>query len=693
MNVSTTSIDGSMHSFFACRELGLLDDRELAVRIREEGRVALVTGERVALSDFLRALPGLAGRRLALDAAIDVALRSRGGASDASAVEGLVREHPELERAIRDAAALDGALWSTFGGEDNEAALTRERLEAELSALGRFAELERVGRGASADVYRAVDRAMSEGDRESVVALKALRGHGGGFERAVGEAARARSVNHPNVVRVYDLLETAGGARCIVQEFVSGGDLQGWVESHGAVSVREAVRLTLAISRGVSAVHARGLVHLDLKPANVLMSEDGVPKITDFGLATMELSDAERGSAQKGTAAFMAPEQFLGEPGAASPQADVYALGGILHWLLTGALPNGETREAISEAHRSGRVIARELGTAQRSGRVDRDLASVCVRALAPDRSERYASAGELVRDLESWQNREAIGWTRPGLARRARLFAVRRPAVAALGVMLFVAVAGVGASATAARHFAAEAEVERVEAEAAEELLAAEQAWKAQAAVDLMTLTERFIQARNEGLAGEVFSALWLVEGVHGPLVLGEHGDLPRLWAVRVETARGLLEQRRREGGAESFAALEMESLLAFWLVSGGEFEESLELLEHNIGAWSRRLDADDPWLRDLAAVRDSALVDRLLHGLGGGALTGAARAEAVRLENSLRESTLRLKDRGDGAQLRLLILERLLALYGPRAFDRADWFAWAEGQIGGLGLSGVSR
>jgi len=677
-----------------------LEDDALAVRIRVDARSWIDRGARLDLQEYLDAVPRLEQRRLAFDAAIDVVVKSRSKAPmpDPEVVESLVEQFPHHQRTIRDAAAISGALWATGAASPQPVQRAERSLPQAFGALlkdgePRYRLVELLDSGATADVYRAIDRHLSETDRPAVVAIKIFvpgLDRSANPARTVEEAARARSISHPNVVKIYDHDETDRGESYIVQEFVDGGTLHQWREHRGGrVSAREAAAVLLSVARGVQAVHARGLVHLDLKPANVLLTADGVPKITDFGLASRENVATDPGGEAGGTAGFMSPEQFFGEPGAMAPQADVYSLGGVLHWMLTGELPNGDTVEAIAQSHRSGRVNDAALRRALRDGRVDRDLVAVCRRALEPALEDRCQSAADLARDLESWLEREPIRWTRPSATRKLRLFAARHPALLAMALVLGAAIIASGVAIEVARHYSSVARAEALEARANAELVEAERAWKKRSSQNLDDLIAAFLDVKQTGLAGEVLTSLWMLEWVQGPTVLNKQEDLPKLWSVRMETVEGLLEERRAEGGPESFDTLQYEALLAFWHLQNDDHLKAEPLINHSLGAWRDRLNPDDPWLKDLEVIRDCAAVDRHLAEHAGRPLSGPPRERALELERSLRSNFTRLADRGDGAQLRLLIIKRLQKLYAPAALANGAWLEWANEHKRRLGLS----
>ncbi|MCH7988090.1 MAG: serine/threonine protein kinase, partial [Planctomycetes bacterium] len=159
------------------------------------------------------------------------------------------------------------------------------------------------------------------------------------------EANKARRINHPNVVRVIDK-GTVDDMEYIVHEYIDGGNLHSWTAARsGLPTPVEAARLVVQISRGVQAVHSAGLAHCDLKPSNVLIDKEGTAKVADFGvarrLAQSDDPEQTRSESPVGNLAFQAPELYHRERGAIAPRADIYALGGLLMFLISGIPPNG----------------------------------------------------------------------------------------------------------------------------------------------------------------------------------------------------------------------------------------------------------------------------------------------------------------------------------------------------------------
>ncbi|MFT3685898.1 MAG: serine/threonine-protein kinase [Phycisphaerales bacterium] len=192
-------------------------------------------------------------------------------------------------------------------------------------------------------VYRATDQSFLADGKAPRVAVKISRSPGAELEGFLG-----RRVEHPGVVRVLEQGRTEEGHGYVVMEWVDGGDLS---STDLPWSARDAARLVLRLARIVQAAHRVLVVHCDLKPSNVLLTHDLEPRLADFDLAQRVSDDSQ---SRKGTLAYMAPEQFRGGPGSQSVQADVYALGGILHVLLKSLPPHGDDEETIKAALRSG---------------------------------------------------------------------------------------------------------------------------------------------------------------------------------------------------------------------------------------------------------------------------------------------------------------------------------------------------
>ena len=187
-----------------------------------------------------------------------------------------------------------------------------------------------VGRGGTAEVWQATDTSL-----DRVVALKLVTvAHDESSARAADEARTLARLSHPSLVQVYDAGTDGSGRPWVVMEFVDGETLADALR-RGPVPLQEVTEIGVAIAEALEHVHAAGLVHRDVKPANLLMGLGGRTKLTDFGIA--RLVDAAKVTStglMVGTASYLAPEQVAGEP--VGPPADVYALGLVLLEALTG---------------------------------------------------------------------------------------------------------------------------------------------------------------------------------------------------------------------------------------------------------------------------------------------------------------------------------------------------------------------
>jgi serine/threonine-protein kinase len=256
---------------------------------------------------------------------------------------------------------------------------------------GRYQLEEPLGHGGMASVYRARDTSLG---RE--VALKVLAENLTGDEdlrkRFLREARLAARLSHPNVVSVYDVGEEEDGRPYIVMELVDGETLA----ERGRVPPDEARALTLQAARGLAHAHEAGLIHRDIKPGNLLVRVDGTIKIADFGIArAAETTALTQAGTVLGTAAYLAPEQALGEE--VTPAADVYSLGAVLYELLTGRPPfEFDSLADLAEKQRAMAITpVRELAP-----EAPRDLEDLVMRCLARNPAYR-PSAAELVGELE----------------------------------------------------------------------------------------------------------------------------------------------------------------------------------------------------------------------------------------------------------------------------------------------------
>ncbi|MEZ6134267.1 MAG: serine/threonine-protein kinase [Pirellulaceae bacterium] len=264
--------------------------------------------------------------------------------------------------------------------------------------LGRFEILDHVGQGGFGVVFRAVD-----GQLHREVALKIPRFEvmlrNESLQRFEREALAAAALNHPNIVRLYET-GSDGGVNYIISELVDGPDLASYVEQNGVCDSNFAATIAQQLADALEHAHARGVLHRDLKPSNVLVeSTTGRPQISDFGLASIQDLDEDvtRSGSAIGTPAYMAPEQADHSFGLISPATDIYGLGTILYFALSGRPPvqAESTLETLRAVASVPPPAFRLFGL-----NVPRDLEAICFCCLEKDPLHRYTSAKELSQDL-----------------------------------------------------------------------------------------------------------------------------------------------------------------------------------------------------------------------------------------------------------------------------------------------------
>jgi serine/threonine protein kinase/TolB-like protein len=302
--------------------------------------------------------------------------------------------------------------------------------------LGNYQILEEIGRGGMGVVYQARQRRSRR-----IVALKRILSYHADSQETLArfrrEAETAASLDHPNILPIYEVSENEEGLPFFSMKFAGGGSL---LEAAPALrnEPRRAVALMAKIARAVQYAHVKGILHRDLKPGNVMLDGHGEPLVSDFGLAKWldATSELTHTLTIFGTPGYIAPEQAKGAAANLTPAADVYSLGAILFNLLTGRPPFlGE--HALAVIHQAAEKPAPKLRTLAPA--LDRDLETICAKCLEREPNARYHSAGDLAQDLELWlEGRHIIA--RP-VSPPARIWrwSRRNPIVAGMGVLLLV--------------------------------------------------------------------------------------------------------------------------------------------------------------------------------------------------------------------------------------------------------------
>jgi WD40 repeat protein len=350
-----------------------------------------------------------------------------------------------------DARSPD-SLTGTLPHHDSSSAGTRP-----LPVVPGYDLLGEIGRGGMGVVYEARDQSLNR-----VVALKMiLAGSHADPEQLTRLRAEAEAVarlRHPNIVQIYQVGEHEG-LPFLALEHIDGGSLDKKL-SGTPQPPRWAAEIVQVLARAVQHAHEQNIIHRDLKPANVLVGQDGVLKITDFGLAKkVDVAGQTVSGTLIGSPEYMSPEQASGRVRDVGPRSDVYALGVILYELLTGRPPF----KGASLIETLDQVRAQEPVPPQRLvPRLPRDLDTICLKCLGKLPRDRYATAGQLADDLQLFLDDKPITARPVGPLARAGRWARRNPVVAGLcaGVAALL-VATVIVAGIAALEFRARAEVE----------------------------------------------------------------------------------------------------------------------------------------------------------------------------------------------------------------------------------------
>lgn len=574
-----------------------LGDEEMAEEITRHASDALAHGDRPNAEWYFCAVndPNSAPESLEAIMAVGIrSLRTDGTSVDESASL-LESRYPEFKSAIRSAAAIEKLLVSSrqHDRESVTAVLPPDECGPSLprSRALRYRVIERIGAGSFGVVYRAEDRLFAGSEDSPEVAIKFVPSDGVPSQQCLAEAIRARRVDHPAVVRVFDAgHDEVTGLDFVVYELVKGGSMQ---ETGGALRLRtlgQRVDLVRKIALGVQAVHRAGLIHRDIKPANVLLTEDWTPKVTDLGLACFRVSPDDVGDLKEagGAMAFLAPE-LIGHESSATTSSDVYSLGALASFILTGQLVSGSTVGATVSFHESGGIIQNEGALRE----VPEPLRKVLARAMDPDPVRRHPSAAAFGEDLQCWSQRRAIEWQRPSALRRISLLARRRP-MSSIAAMLIALLSVIGLAQwqriTIQRDFA--------------------DRWEQRRAAAMSEIQDTFVNMR----AGDVpadrrLTLLWALQvgSDHEILTpsLRNEVALPSL----VEIA---MDERLRAPERSIDRAL-WSALSGLWMVNWDEPTEQAESLLLEAGEeFARMGGANEPWAYRCQILKVCAVVKR---------------------------------------------------------------------------------
>lgn len=262
-----------------------------------------------------------------------------------------------------------------------------------VTTIGKYQVIELIGEGAMGTVYRALDPVLNRSVAIKVMS-DAIARDGTLRDRFMREAQAAGSLQHPNVVTIYDFGEFEGHL-FIAMEYVDGIDLEEMIEKHVPMTLDQRLGIAIDVLVGLSYAHKRGVVHRDIKPANIRITEDGRAKIMDFGVAHLESAKMTATGVMVGTPNYMAPEQVTGQK--VTPATDIFSVGAVLYELLAHRKAFGADSlhnvlfKVMSEDPPPLAIVAPELPPG---------FDPIVRRALAKEAGDRYQSAQEMANEL-----------------------------------------------------------------------------------------------------------------------------------------------------------------------------------------------------------------------------------------------------------------------------------------------------
>jgi formylglycine-generating enzyme required for sulfatase activity len=345
---------------------------------------------------------------------------------------------PEVmpETRVLDSSEGAGVPSGTKKGSTDEPTTSSYRADEDFPEyVGRYRIVRVIGRGGFGKVFLARDEQL-----ERLVAVKVPHPERLQTPSDVAafksEATLHAKVDHPHIVPIYDVGGSPKVPFFAVSKFVPGMDLAE-VLRRGKPDHQTAVRWVACLADALEHLHSQRLVHRDVKPRNVMIDALGRPLLMDFGLAKKQVEN--RGCVPvAGTPGYMSPEQARGDQAALDGRSDIYSLGVLFYELLTGSRPfRGGATSIFNQIQTMDPPSPRDADPS-----IPRDLAAICLKAMAKDPGQRYQRAADFAEDLRHWQAHEPLRYARRvGPVERARLWIRRRPVVAASGGVFLASV------------------------------------------------------------------------------------------------------------------------------------------------------------------------------------------------------------------------------------------------------------
>ena len=278
----------------------------------------------------------------------------------------------------------------------------------EPAQLGRYIILSEIGRGAMGVVYKATDSVLERPVAVKTVNITLEREYADKYEKRFYQEARAAgSLNHPNIVTIHDVGKS-GDVVFMAMEYIEGVELRTLIGEGKPLRVAQALSIAAQVAEGLAFAHQRGVVHRDVKPANIMVVANGPVKITDFGIARMRgTGDLTQTGMLLGSPKYMSPEQVIGKR--ADHRSDIFSLGVILYEMLCGVAPfNGENVTALM--YQIVNFVPPPPSTVTSS--VPEVLDLIIAKMIAKPLEERYQDAGEVARDLRECERQVVAAGT-----------------------------------------------------------------------------------------------------------------------------------------------------------------------------------------------------------------------------------------------------------------------------------------
>lgn len=261
----------------------------------------------------------------------------------------------------------------------------------------RYEIIELIGSGGMANVYKALCHRLNRYDavkimRDETASNTELR------RRFRAESQAVAMLSHPNIVSVYDVSHS-DDVEYIVMELIDGITLKQYLQKKSVLDPSEVLDFTIQTAKALEHAHSKGIIHRDIKPQNIMLLKDGMIKVADFGIASLENTIEENNGETVGSVHYIAPEQARGE--APDARSDIYSLGIVMYEMLTGRLPyvgNSDVEVAVKHMN-TDPVTPRDIVPS-----IPEELERICLKAMNSNIDERYQTASEMLADLEQYK-------------------------------------------------------------------------------------------------------------------------------------------------------------------------------------------------------------------------------------------------------------------------------------------------